>query len=196
MAISINYRRYFTPERLGWFLEKEKSGGGMLLNLGVHRLAMFRSVLGGREIAVTARTGCYQKGVDVEGDGQIFIEYDTSTSAVIQECGYFNAPEILKNTTHFTFTNGILGFEQKGVWVCDGNQEITHYDTHDYPGGPYQPFFEEMVRSIEEDREPYPSGIEGLLDVRTILAAYRSSQEKRRVELTGKEWGEYVTGQI
>ncbi len=46
MASISNYRFYFTEDRRAWFSEKEKAGGGMLFNLGVHR----KSARTGRQV--------------------------------------------------------------------------------------------------------------------------------------------------
>ncbi|MFH1007627.1 MAG: Gfo/Idh/MocA family oxidoreductase [Candidatus Latescibacterota bacterium] len=63
----VNYRFYFAEERPAWFLEKEQAGGGLLLNLGVHRMAAIRSVLGGEECVVKASVGFFRPGCEVEG---------------------------------------------------------------------------------------------------------------------------------
>jgi glucose-fructose oxidoreductase len=41
----------------------------------------------------------------------------------------------------------------------------------------------ELARCIQEDREPEPSGREGLGDVRIIEAIYRSAIERRPVQI-------------
>jgi predicted dehydrogenase len=92
MGSIINYRFYFTGDRPAWFLKKEKSGGGMLFNLGVHRMAVVRSVVPEEECVVKASVGFFRPDCEVEGNGMIFIGYPDGTAVTLEECGYLVLP--------------------------------------------------------------------------------------------------------
>jgi len=188
MGSIINYRFYFTEDRPAWFLEKEKAGGGMLFNLGVHRMAVVRSVVPGEEILVKASVGFFRRGCEVEGNGMIFIGYPDGTAVVLEECGYLGVPEGLNGGMHFTFENGILGDVAGNLWISDRKGNVERPNLLSPPGGPYQPLYEEMLSAIKEDREPWPGIVQGAKDVRVILAAYESARTGQQVELRGPEW--------
>ena len=52
----VNYRYYFTDTRPAWFLSASTSGGGQFCNIGMHRLADVRCILGDglQEVSVRA----------------------------------------------------------------------------------------------------------------------------------------------
>jgi len=188
MGSIINYRFYFTEDRPGWFLEKEKAGGGILFNLGVHRMAVVRSVVPEEESAVKASVGFFQEGCEVEGNGMIFIGYPDGTGVVLEECGYLGVPKELNRGMHFTFENGILGDVTGNLWVSDKKGNVEFPNLLAPPGGVYQPLYEEMLSAIKEDREPWPGLAQGAKDVRVILAAYESARTGQQIELTSPEW--------
>lgn len=189
MGSMINYRFYFAKDRPSWFLEKQKAGGGMLFNLGVHRMAVVRSVVPEEEMVVKASVGFFRQGCEVEGNGMIFIGYPDGTAVVLEECGYLEAPEELNKGMHFTFENGILGDVAGRLWISDkkGNVERPKLSPS-LPGGVYQPLYEEMLSAIREDRDPWPGIVQGAKDVRVILAAYESARTGQQVELRGPKW--------
>ena len=188
MGSIINYRFYFTGDRPAWFLKKEKSGGGMLFNLGVHRMAVVRSVVPEEEAVVKASVGFFRKDCEVEGNGMIFIGYPDGTAVTLEECGYLELPEPLNKGMHFTFEDGILGDVAGNMWVSDRNGRIERPELSAPPGGGYQPLYEALLSAIREDRDPWPGMAQGTKDVRVILAAYESARTGRQVALTGPEW--------
>ncbi len=188
MGSIINYRFYFTEDRPTWFLEKRRAGGGMLFNLGVHRMAVVRSVVPGEECVVKASVGFFEQGCEVEGNGMIFIGYPDGTAVILEECGYLEVPKELNRGMHFTFENGILGDVAGNLWISDRKGNVERPNLSFPPGGVYQPLYEEMLFAIEEDREPWPGIVQGAKDVRVILAAYESARVGRQVELKGPEW--------
>ena len=188
MGSIINYRFYFTEDRPSWFLDKEKAGGGMLFNLGVHRMAVVRSMVPGEESAVKASVGFFRQGCEVEGNGMIFVGYPDGTAVVLEECGYPKVPKELNRGMHFTFENGILGEVTGDLWVSDRKGNVERPTLSSPPGGAYQPLYQEMCSAIREDRDPWPGIVQGAKDVRVILAAYESAETGRQVELVGPEW--------
>ena len=188
MGSIINYRFYFTEDRPAWFLKKEQAGGGMLFNLGVHRMAAIRSVVPEEECVVKASVGFFRKDCEVEGNGMIFIGYPDGAAVTLEECGYLGLPEPLNRGVHFTFEHGILGDVTGDLWVSDGNGLVERPELRSPPGGGYQPLYEELLSAIREDRDPWPGIAQGAKDVRVILAAYESARTGQQVALTGPEW--------
>ena len=188
MGSIINYRFYFTGDRPGWFLQSEKAGGGMLFNLGVHRMAVVRSVVAEDECVVKASIGYFQKGCEVEGNGMIFIGYPDGTAVVLEECGYLKPPKELNKGMHFTFENGILGDITGKLWLSDKQGVVDLPKITSPPGGVYQPLYEELYSAIKANREPWPGLAQGARDVRVIWAAYESATTGRQVDLNCPEW--------
>ena len=185
----INYKDfYFGPERPAWFLDPKKSGGGQLMNVGVHRIAATRAVLGKKETEVKASVvNPDKKKYRVDAHGTVFIRYAGGAAFILEDLGYYKASPDMERCFHFNFENGIINLSGKlNVVHKDGRTEYP-----EMPGeglNPYQLHYRELVRAIEENREPYPGAVEGMRDVMVILAAYESARTGREVRLNTAGW--------
>jgi len=186
-AAIINYKDYyFHPQRPKWFLDPKMAGGGQLLNVGVHRVAFIRSIIGNGEKTVKASVGFFEPGYKVEGNGLIFVGYEDSSAAVIEEIGYYKLHSNLDKCSHFNFEKGVINLSGKlNIIYKDGSIE---YPKVSEEKNPYLPHYKELLRVIKEDKHPYPGAREGIMDVRVILAAYESAKDGREVRLDVPDW--------
>jgi predicted dehydrogenase len=69
----------------GWFTQKQLSGGGALLDMGIHALDTTRFLLGDPQpVSVFARIGTYYQEIDVDDTGVILITWDNGTTSYIE----------------------------------------------------------------------------------------------------------------
>jgi len=60
----------------GWFTQKKLSGGGALVDMGIHAIDTVRFILGDpHPVKVYARIGTYMKDFDVDDTGVLMINY-------------------------------------------------------------------------------------------------------------------------
>jgi len=178
----INYKDYFTSSRPAWFLQPELAGGGQLINVGVHRIAHARSIIGGEEVSVKASVGFFQPGCEVEGNGLLFVGYKDGSSLMLEENGYYRLHPQLDRACHFNFEHGVITFGDK-LSVIHKDGSVEYPDVPPNADNPYQVHYQELVAAIRDDRAPYPGALESLKDARIILAAYESARTGREVWL-------------
>lgn len=185
-----NHRFYFNPDRPGWFLKSETSGGGQFMNIGVHRIAAVRCVLGDEltEASVTASVHRIHPQHDIESATKALILYAGGEAMSYEEFGYFQPPDHLPRGLHFVFSEGMLGVAGDHVWTSDKDGKVTRCEfTFDPPGGPYGEIYSQMLRAIDAE-EHYPTVRHGAWDVRTALAAYASADQRKAIDLSDAQW--------
>lgn len=179
--IDTNYRSYFSSARNPWALDPVEGFGGMILNVGVHRVSRLRIFAGDEEYSVCANTG--KMNMQVEGDACILIRYVNGACGIIMMCGYHNPGKINPNFCRIVTEHGhVTPGEDIRFVHSDGHEEIFPVDSG-FAGGEYSNLYSSFAKSIIMNTpSPYP-GEAGLRDVAVILAAFKSFQEKREVTI-------------
>ncbi len=186
-----NHRFYFTENRPGWFLESDTSGGGQFMNIGVHRTAGVRRVIGDdyEEVSVTASVHRIHPEHDIEAATKAMVMYADGEAVTYEECGYLKPPEeFAPGGIHFVFEKGMLGIAGSLVWTSDKDGHVTRHNLlAESAGGAYGAIYGEMLKAIE-GRDHYPAIVHGARDVRIALAAYASAERKDTTDLQDPEW--------
>ncbi|OGV51506.1 MAG: hypothetical protein A2017_01670 [Lentisphaerae bacterium GWF2_44_16] len=179
--IDTNYRNYFSSARAPWAFDPVEGFGGMVLNVGVHKVSRLRLLAGDEEYSVSANTG--KMNIQVEGDACIFIRYKNNACGVIMMCGYHNHGKSNPNFCRIMTEKGYVTLKDEINFVhSDGHEELIPADSK-FAGGEYQNLYSSFAESIIANApSPYP-GETGLRDVAVILAAFKSFREKREVLL-------------
>lgn len=196
-------RRRGIPGLGGWFTTKSQSGGGPLIDIGVHALDLTIWLAGNPEpVAVSAAT--YTKFGDKKDytyvsmwsqpvPGGIFDVEDYATalirfkddSTLTLECSW--AANIVEETFHSLILGDKAGAKieiGQGVKIsgqADGclNDTTLHYADGDI-------FLDEVIHfldCIHTGKQPIPSAKDGLRIQKIIDAIYRSSSLKREVRI-------------
>jgi len=172
---------HFGPH-MPWFWDVEKSGGGVLLDMGCHSIEYARWVFGKPPVkSVVSNLGVYvhtdktkgvaenswakQGGVDdqceIYGSGG-FTRADLlrgNSLLTYSEPGYGYAVEKAGSTTGYTFTM----YEE--IWNYGFPQEMTHF-----------------VRCVQGLETPMETGVDGREVLKIIHAAYESAGSGKRIE--------------
>ncbi len=187
VAVS-NYRHYFSPDRASWFFDPADSAGGMILNVGVHKVAQLRMVAGAEEVSVCASVGKRDPARPVAGDCSVFIRYDNGASGVLLMCGYHDPGMENRNFSRIVTEKGYVDLADPIRFTANngGSREIPA--EHVLSGSDYENFYREVARSALEGGESPYSPRQGMMDVTVIEAAIKSAAENREVtirEITG-----------
>ena len=111
---SINY---FAPERPAWFLDKNKAGGGIVMNYGAHALDTLYYIVGEEACEICSSYGNLKNNEEIEGHMQFFLKFPSGLSMSetldgYQYCGhdmvYYFTEAVLK------VDNGATIFKQNG----------------------------------------------------------------------------------
>jgi len=176
----------------GWFTQKQFAGGGALADMGIHALDTARFLLGDpKPVRVYAKIGTYYKDFDVDDTGVIMVEWDNGATSYI-ESGWWqphaDGPEAA------TQLYGTLGFgqlfptklelpdvKQEKVDVVDPGFEFPRKEH--CPQSLYDDQLKYFVGCIEKKQTPVPGGLEGLMNMKVVDAAYESSRTGKVVEM-------------
>ncbi|MFZ5912199.1 MAG: Gfo/Idh/MocA family protein [Chloroflexota bacterium] len=169
----------------GWFTQKELAGGGALADMGIHALDTARFLLGDPQpVSVYARLGTYYKDFDVDDTGVIIVNWDNDAVTYI-ESGWWqphaDGPEAA------TQLYGAQGFgqlfptrlelpnlEEEKLEVIDAGFEFPRAEH--CPQSMYDAQMAYFVACIKSGKTPAPGGAEGLVNMKIVDAAYRSSK--------------------
>jgi len=164
---------------------KGELGGGTLYDIGVYCINAARYLFQDEPIEALAAS--------FNGGDPKFADIDEATSAILRFPG--------DRTASFTTSFGVEGFGSffiagtkgylradepynyvgtiKQTLMSEGKISEEQFKSRDH----FAALLTEFASCIREDREPEPSGVEGLADLRIIEALYRSAIERRPIPL-------------
>jgi predicted dehydrogenase len=169
----------------GWFTQKKLAGGGALADMGIHALDTARFLLGDPQPeSVYARIGTHYKDFDVDDTGVIIVNWDNGTTTYI-ESGWWqphsDAPEA------GTQLYGEKGFGQLFPTLLQiPNVQAQKLDViksgfkfprrEHCPQTMYDAQMMHFMECIRTGTTPVPGAAEGLVNMKIVDAAYRSSR--------------------
>lgn len=191
------HRRRGMPGFGGWFGQKNMSGGGPLIDLGVHRLDQALWLMGYPDpISVSGST--YDpiaqeeakkqgKDYDVEDLAMGFIRFSNGASLIIEASWALNIPEREHMITQLYGTKGGLiqrnlnqGYDFEAELYIERNG--SHYTQHlDIPANAGSTSYKEFIDSIFEEREPAASASQGVKVQKVLEGLYKSAETGREV---------------
>jgi len=184
-----SYRFYFQESRPSWFLRSESSGGGMFINLGVHRIAAVRCILGDdpEEKKVLASVHRMRPDSDIEAAAKVFVAYRGGQAVSYEEAGYAVPPKDYNYDFHMVFEKGIMRIMHDDFLVSDHDGKTKRYEAQ-REEFPYKPLYREALKAIHGDTDYYPTALHGIKDARIALAAYASEKQGTTIDLGDEEW--------
>lgn len=184
------------PKFGGWFGQKKMSGGGPLIDLGVHMLDLTRWLIGSPK-AVTVSASTYShlgrsmareqmKEFDVEDLAAALIRFDNGSSLMLEVNWALNFEEREKVFLELSGTKGGLSnvtFDYKDTTTCifrEENGAMVKTVPLKYPEA-FETAQAHFVRCIREDLEPSAGASDGVEIMRILDAIYASALDQREV---------------
>jgi predicted dehydrogenase len=155
----------------GWFTDEGLSGGGALVDMGVHAIDTARFLLGDPTpvrvcAAVATRYAAGRYAVD--DDGVLLISWSNGTNSIVESGWWQPHAGGLEAETEVFGTNGYAR-----IW---GPEPLS--EAYEHSGQPmYTTQVAEFLDAISEGRQPRPSGGDGRVVMQVVEAAYRSAAE-------------------
>ncbi|HEV8384924.1 MAG TPA: Gfo/Idh/MocA family oxidoreductase [Candidatus Acidoferrales bacterium] len=176
-----------------WRANPEESGGGELLDQGIHALDLFRWFLGDfAEVSATLASSFWPMAVE----DNAFCTLRTAGGEVAQLHASWTQ---WKNLFSFELAGergyllaeglgGSYGDERLviGLRAAEGGaprEGVMTFDAHDVS---WEREWREFLAAIREERPPLGDGEDGLAALRLVEAAYASARERRAVSLRTK----------
>jgi len=176
----------------GWFTQKEFAGGGAMADMGIHALDTARFLLGDPQpVSVYAKIGTHYKDFDVDDTGVIIVEWDNGATSYI-ESGWWqphsDGPEAA------TQLYGMQGFGQLFPTRIElGNKKEERIDVVESgfefprrehcPQSLYDDQLKYFVKCVQNNQNPNPGGLEGLMNMKVVDAAYKSAKTGKVINL-------------
>jgi predicted dehydrogenase len=176
----------------GWFTQAQFAGGGAMADMGIHALDTARFLLGDPQpVSVYARIGTYYGNYDVDDTGLVIVNWDNGAVSYF-ESGWWQAhadgPEAstqlygLKGFANLFPTRlSILNAETREVETIESGFPPVR-DPH-CPQTMYDGQMAYFVECIRNRSTPVPGGLEGLINMQVVDAAYESSRTGQVVEI-------------
>ncbi|MEM7372419.1 MAG: Gfo/Idh/MocA family oxidoreductase [Bacteroidota bacterium] len=162
-----------------WRLDKEKGGGGAIMDLGVYCIQAARYTTGKEPISVTAQAYTY--------DSEWFKDIHETVMWQMEFPGGTIAHAV---TSYSTYVDRHFVSAEKGWFECQpsfngrGTSGRTHEGPMDLPQVSQQATqMDDVASSIKEKRSPLVTGEEGLTDLRLIEAILSAADNGRKVML-------------
>jgi predicted dehydrogenase len=169
----------------GWFTQNRLAGGGALADMGIHALDTARFLLGDPQpVSVYARIGTHYKDFDVDDTGVILVNWDNGTTSYIESGWwqpYSDGPEA---ATHLYGEKGFgqlfptrLLMPNPAEGRIDETKSGTKFPRKEHcPQSMYDTQMLHFMHCIESGKTPIPGAAEGLVNMKIVDAAYKSSR--------------------
>ncbi|MDA4114822.1 MAG: Gfo/Idh/MocA family oxidoreductase [Thaumarchaeota archaeon] len=175
----------FQGTHTGWRGDAEKIGGGVLLESGIHNLAIARFLLGDIEWVSAFEAPRTRNELTVEDTISVIWKFKTGATGL----GSFSWATRWLNGVGTAFnvfgTEGVTGSDpQTGRIFLEKDGE--HIEWTDASDGPYHGHFAEIkhfVDCIKQNKTPATDAVEETKTLKVILAAYRSAQQNKPINV-------------
>lgn len=181
-----------------WFWDVNRSGGGVLLDMGCHSIEFARWVLGKPAVkSVTASMGTYVHRDKTRGEDHSFcvVEFENGavgvaenswakTGGVDDRCEIYGTTghtraDLLRGSSLITHSSTGYGYAVEKAdttqgWTFTMFEELWNY------GFPQE--MQHFVNVVKGREVPVETGEDGLEVLKIIYAAYQSAGEGRRIE--------------
>jgi predicted dehydrogenase len=176
----------------GWFTKKEFAGGGAMADMGIHALDTARFLLGDPQpVSVYAKIGTYYKDFDVDDTGVIIVEWNNGATSYIESGWWQPHADGPEAATQLYGTQGfgqlfptrleIENMKEERMDVIESGFEFPRREH--CPQSLYDAQLKYFVDCIEKKITPIPGGLEGLINMKVVDAAYESSKTGKVVNL-------------
>lgn len=169
----------------GWFIDENQSGGGAVLDHTVHMLDIMRWYLGEEVTEVSAFVDSYFHDIDIDDAGILTFEFengviashDASWSRFTEYPTWGDATIEVVGTKQ---TVKVDAFKEHFRRFSSGSKSLEHvFFGNDMDFGLVLDF----VNCVKKGEQPSITGYDGLKSLEVSLAAYKSSELKKVIQL-------------
>ena len=175
----------------GWFTQKEFAGGAMA-DMGIHALDTARFLLGDPiPVNVYAKIGTYYQDFDVDDTGVVIIEWNNGVTSYFESGWWQPHADGTEAATQLYGTQGfgqvfptkleIPNTQDQKIEVIDPGLPFPR-ESHT-PQSLYDAQLKYFVECIENKQMPSPGGLEDLMNMKVMDAAYKSAHTRKVVEI-------------
>jgi predicted dehydrogenase len=143
-----------------WFLEKEKSGGGPMMDFGCHRLEVLTNLFGNvKEIKSLVDNVAFEREVEDSAIAILQFESGTCASVTVTHAAFERQDTLDIFGMHGTISVPVLNKEEIRIKTENGERTESHPSHQNV----HQPLIEDFTKAVLENREPQVTGRTGKL---------------------------------
>ncbi|MDD4893841.1 MAG: Gfo/Idh/MocA family oxidoreductase [Candidatus Omnitrophica bacterium] len=182
---------YWSEGKSHWFYDKKKSGGGCMIDIGVHIADLVRWFKGKKVTEVFATIQTLEKKLPVDDNATVLLRFEDGTKGEF-ECSWTTRPyEVLtyvygekgklitsigsKQPVTLSLVNTVSG--------ADPNNAVKEECPKLGPGNGWENAVHYFIDCVIKGKKPFISGEEGRETIKVILAAYESKRTGKWVKI-------------
>ncbi|MEA3560506.1 MAG: Gfo/Idh/MocA family oxidoreductase [Candidatus Omnitrophota bacterium] len=182
---------YWSEGKGGWYYEKKKSGGGCMVDIGVHIADLIRWFKKNPVVEVFARIQTLEKDIPVDDNATVLLRFEDGTKGEF-ECSWTTRPyEVLtyaygekgKMVTNIGSKQPVVLTQAKVSKGEDPNCTLKEEYPEIGSGSGWENAVHYFIDCIQQKQKPFVSGQEGKETLKLILAAYESSKKGKWVKV-------------
>jgi predicted dehydrogenase len=183
---------YWSEGKAHWFYDKSKSGGGAMIDIGVHITDLIRWFAGKKITEVFATIRTIEKDVKVDDNATVLFKFEDGSKGEI-ECSWTTRPYEVTTTVYGSKGKMMtsIGTEKpvKVVMAKTRQGDDPNCTMEDiYPELPstasgWENAVHYFIDCVIDKRKPFVSGEEGRETMAVINAAYESNAKGRWVKV-------------
>ena len=169
----------------GWFIDRELSGGGAVLDHTVHVADLLRWFLEDEVKNVYAEVDTRMHDIAIDDCGMLLMEFHGGVFATLDPS--WSRPKAYPTwgdvTMEIIGTEGVISldvFAQVLVEANDSEQKVLYRNWGDNSD---LLLIKDFIQAVGQGEKPAASGLDGLKALEVALAAYESAAQGRPVEL-------------
>jgi len=191
----------YTDAHAGWMLERARSGGGPMFNLGVHWIDLYRWLLADEVVEVMGKNVHVNQQYDIEDNSFALLTFSQGTVLALDIS--YTVPEsypfgrdlclALRGVTGvLSWSPSFEGVKER-MFVCSDSGEYSqashqHLDFNlpqqtGYAGTMGHHYISGLVESIRCGKPPAITGQDGLKALEVVEAIYQSAESGRSIKL-------------
>jgi predicted dehydrogenase len=191
----------YTEAHAGWMLQKSRSGGGPMFNLGVHWIDLYRWLLADEVVEVIGKNVHVNREYDIEDNSFALLTFSRGTVLALDIS--YTVPEsypfgrdlylALKGVTGvLSWSPSFEGVKERLFVCCDTGEFSKPSHQHldfdlpqqaGYAGVMGHRFITALVESIRSEKPPAITAQDGLKALEVVEAIYQSAESGQSVKL-------------
>ncbi|HEY1006751.1 MAG TPA: Gfo/Idh/MocA family oxidoreductase [Sphingobacteriaceae bacterium] len=182
-----------------WFYDVNRSGGGVIMDMGCHALAWFRWMLGNvpvRSVFASMNTVLHHEITRGEDNSVIVVEFENGVTGIaenswakhggmddrceIHGTGGVIYADLFMGNSALTYSRNGYGYAMEKADTTQG-WSFTVFEEVFNQGYPHE--LKHFIECVRDDKQPLVTGEDGRAVLEMIYAAYASAGSGRKIEL-------------
>jgi len=182
---------YWSEGKAHWFYDKKKSGGGAMIDIGVHITDLVRWFASKKITQVFATIRNIEKPVNIDDNATVLFKFEDGSKGEI-ECSWTTRPYEVLTSVYGSKGKMMTAIgTEKPVKVViaktkkgeDPNCTLEEMYPEIGPGAPWENAVHYFIDCVIKKQRPFVSGEEGRETMRVINAAYESDMMGKWVKV-------------